>query len=594
MKYKLVEDMVKERQECDIYIRVSSERQVQGFSLDAQKRELMNYAETRGLKVHNVYVEPGKSGKDIDGREQFQKMLYDVTRPDSKVRYILVFKLSRFGRNARDILNTLNIIQQYGVDLISKEDGLDSSSQAGKLLIPFLGVMAEMERDNISTQTMSGRIEKAKQGGWGGGFAPFGYDNINGQLVVNEDAYIVKMIYDKYINENIGMKTIADYLNRNGIKKRKAKNRQNYRFEDWTDHAIKYILDNEVYTGYVCFGRRRTVQCINQETGKLEYKLLKQKEYIVSDEQSHEALVSKEMWDKAQQLRKNRGVKGNKNIGQTPKHLLSGILKCPDCGSNMVINYNKWCNQDGSHKVTRTYICGHYNRAGAHGECKRNGVAADRIEKEVVNYTKNLVAKPEFAEYVKQKIGKSLDLSELEKELSSYDKKIKVLERNKDSLFKDIDNLLDDDKIANRKRIDMNKRLDKIYEELERVEEERKVCLEKIGAVRQQELNEKRIYQLLLDFNKIYDKLSDIDMQKLLQSLVSEIQVYKKEEIKVSKTYIKKIRYAFDVDNFSANLGNKNGYIETVCLLGNRNAKPDSYVDLSINIEDYHRIKNEE
>lgn len=86
----------------------------------------------------------------------------------------------------------------------------------------------------------------------------------------------------------------------------------------------------------------------------------------------------------------------------------------------MVMNYNKWCNQDGSYKVTRTYICGHYNRAGAHVECKRNGVAADRIEKEVVNYTKNLVAKPEFAEYVKQKIGKSLDLSELEKELSSY------------------------------------------------------------------------------------------------------------------------------------------------------------------------------
>lgn len=121
--------------------------------------------------------------------------------------------------------------------------------------------------------------------------------------------------------------------------------------------------------------------------------------------------------------------------------------------------------------------------------------------------------------------------------------------------------------MANRKRIDMNKRLDKIYEELERVEEEQKVCLEKIGAVRQQELDEKRIYQLLLDFNKIYDKLSDIDRQKLLQSLVSEIQVYKKEEIKVSKTYVKKIRYAFDVDNFAANLGNKNGYVETVVLL---------------------------
>lgn len=125
---------------------------------------------------------------------------------------------------------------------------------------------------------------------------------------------------------------------------------------------------------------------------------------------------------------------------------------------------------------------------------------------------------------------------------------IKVLERNKDSLFKDIDNLLDDDKMVNRKRIDMNKRLDKI----------------------QEELDEKRIYQLLLDFNKIYDKLSDIDRQKLLQSLVSEIQVYKKEEIKVSKTYVKKIRCAFDVDNFVANSGNKNSYEETVCLLSKK------------------------
>lgn len=221
-------------------------------------------------------------------------MIYDITRPDSKVRYILVFKLSRFGRNARDILNTLNIIQSYGVDLISKEDGLDSSSQAGKLLIPFLGVMAEMERENISTQTMSGRIEKAKQGGWNGGMTPFGYDCIDGQLCPNEDAYIVRLIFEKYINENIGVKTIADYLNRNGIKKRKAKNQQHYRFEDWSDRAIKNIIDNEVYTGYVCFGRRRTVQCVNQETGKLEYKLLRQKEYIVSDEQSHEPLAYSE------------------------------------------------------------------------------------------------------------------------------------------------------------------------------------------------------------------------------------------------------------------------------------------------------------
>ena len=135
------------------------------------------------------------------------------------------------------------------------------------------------------------------------------------------------LIYQKYIDENMGMKAIADYLNRNGIKKQRPKNKQDYKFDDWSDHTIKAILDNPVYTGYIAFGRRRTVKCINEE-GEIVDKLLKQEDYITSDEQSHEALVSKELWDKAQQKRKSRAVRGNKRIGQAPKHLLSGILKC--------------------------------------------------------------------------------------------------------------------------------------------------------------------------------------------------------------------------------------------------------------------------
>lgn len=172
-----------------------------------------------------------------------------------------------------------------------------------------------------------------------------------------------------------------------------------------------------------------TLQSIKLKTNKVEvegiYKL-HQDDYITSDEQSHEALVSKELWDKVQQKRKSRVVRGNKRIGQTPKHLLSGILKCPDCGCNMVINYNKWCNQDGSNKQTRTYICGHYNRSGAHGQCNRNGVSAEMIEKEVVNYTRKLISNPQFTSYVKEKIGCSIDVSEIEKEIKSYEKKLKI------------------------------------------------------------------------------------------------------------------------------------------------------------------------
>ena len=583
-KYKKVSEVFEKRKKCNIYIRVSSERQVQGFSLDAQKRELIQYAELKGLEINKIYIEEGKSGKDIDGREEFQKMLNDVLRADSDVGYIIVFKLSRFGRNVRDILNTINLIHKYGIALLSKDEGIDSSSPMGNMMIAILGTIAEMERENISIQTMLGREEKAKQGGWNGGFAPYGYDIEDGRLVPNENSYIVKMIYQKYVEEDIGMKTIANYLNRNGIKKVRPKNRQDYQFDDWSDHTIKAILDNPVYTGYIVFGRRRTVQCINED-GEIVDKLLKQDDYITSDEQSHEALVSKEMWDKARQKRKSRAVRGNKKIGQTPKHLLSGILKCPDCGCNMVINYNKWCNQDGSNKQTRTYICGHYNRAGAHGQCNRNGVAAERIELEVVNYTKKLISNPKFTSYVKEKIGCSTDVSELEKEIESYDKELKALERNKEMLYKDIDRLVDDDKIANRKREDMNRRLDNIYKDIDELETLKLECEEKVAIIKKQEFDRDKIYNMLLNFNKIFDKLEDEEKQQLIQSLISKVEIYKKDEVKTTNTYIKEITYAFDVFDLDGNiLGNKGNNVETVVLLSQR--KADDYLEVEIDLDE--------
>lgn len=569
MAYRMVSEILSKRKKCVIYIRVSSERQVQGFSLDGQKRELTDYAKILGYEVQNIYIEEGKSGKNIEGRDEFQRMLYDVTRPDSEVGYVLVYKLSRFGRNTRDILNSINMLSSYGVHLLTKEEGLDSSNTTGKMLIAILGTIAEMERENIVVQTMLGREEKAKQGGWNGGFAPLGYSIVDEKLVPNEHAYIVKLIFQKYVNEDIGIKGIVDYLNKNGIKKPKIKNRMDYQFDDWSTHTIKHILDNPIYTGFVYFGRRRTKECINDETGAIEYKLLKQKEedYICSDVQAHEALVSKEDFEKAKLKRKHRACKGNRNIGQNPRHLLSGVLVCPDCGSKMVINYNKWKNKDGTYHETRTYICGHYNRSGVHGNCKRNGICADWIEKEVVEYTKALVRNEIFISDVKEKIGTSIDVSELKKEIVSLDKKIKMLLRNKESLEKEIDNIFDDDKIALKKRTDMNKRLNKIYEQISDFEIERQETKDKMEAVLQEQLNEENIYQKLLDFDKVYDTLSDEDKRKLIQTFISKIEIYKKSEVKGRKSYIKKIRYAFDIEHPDVNLGNKGNDVETVCLL---------------------------
>ena len=165
---------------CYIYTRVSTSMQVDGYSLDAQKDKLKKYAEFQDMVVAGEYSDEGKSGKNIEGRPQFLQMLKDIESGKDKVEFVLVFKLSRFGRNAADVLSSLQRMQDFGVNLICVEDGIDSSKDSGKLMISVLSAVAEIERENILVQTMEGRRQKAREGKWNGGFAPYGYKLVDG------------------------------------------------------------------------------------------------------------------------------------------------------------------------------------------------------------------------------------------------------------------------------------------------------------------------------------------------------------------------------------------------------------------------------
>ena len=245
--------MNREGKKCFLYSRVSTEMQVEGYSLEAQKNCLKKFAEREEMQIVDYYEDAGKSGKSIEGRPAFKKMLSDIESGQS-VDYILVYKLSRFGRNAADILNSLEFIQTYDVNLICIEEGIDSSQTSGKLLISILSAVAEIERENILEQTMNGRREKARQGLWNGGPAPYGYTLKDNKLYINEDeAELVRLIYDKYINTTIGYSGIAKYLNLQGIKKVVRTDRM---IEEWSAHFINLILENPVYCGKSAYGRR--------------------------------------------------------------------------------------------------------------------------------------------------------------------------------------------------------------------------------------------------------------------------------------------------------------------------------------------------
>ena len=172
------------RKKCYIYTRVSTAAQTEGYSLDAQQKRLKDFAEYKGLEIAGEYCDAGKSGHSIKGRPAFMEMMDDITSGKDDISFVLVFKLSRFGRNAADVLKSMQTLMDYDIDLICVEDSIDSSTQGGRLTLAILSAVSEIERVNIWIQCMSGNMQKVLKAGRAGGPIPYGYRSREGGCVI--------------------------------------------------------------------------------------------------------------------------------------------------------------------------------------------------------------------------------------------------------------------------------------------------------------------------------------------------------------------------------------------------------------------------
>lgn len=524
-----------------MYLRVSTEMQVEGYSLDAQLTSIGKYAKAYDIEVVKTYKDEGKSGTSVAGRDDFIRMLEDIEAGTVNVDYVLVFKLSRFGRNSADVLNSLQKLQEHNVNLICTEDRLDSSTGSGKLMITVLSAVAEIERVNIVEQTMAGRRQKAEEGKWNGGFPPYGYslgkDDI---LKVNEaEAKAVRVIYDKYINDNMGFNALAKYLNRQGINKIPRKNGT---LTNWSAKLVKDIIDNPVYKGYIAYGRR-TKEKVKGTSN--EYKTVRQEDYIVA-KGKHKPIISTEAWEEAHALRLETGVASPSSIGRERIHLLSGILRCPECGGPMYTNKNSWTRKDGEYVERHYYVCSRaYQARGV--ECNyKASLRKEVIESDVLNAVRGLVKDPLFAEEVKAKIGKEVDTSEIDKELGEYRKSLRQAKTAKDTLENEIDQLPYDTTHRERKIQDMNRRLDRAYDELIEVEEKIKDLLLKREAVESNALTLEQVYEVLENFDLLFDKMSEEDKKRTVVYLIKEVEAYKEPQGK-TLSRLKSITFNFPV-----------------------------------------------
>ena len=428
----------KEKIKVYLYTRVSTTMQIDGYSLDAQKTKMKAFCDYNEYEIAGEYEDAGKSGKSIEGRIAFNQMMDDIKSGKDEVSYVLVFKLSRFGRNAADVLATLQVMQDFGVNLICVEDGIDSSKDAGKLMISVLSAVAEIERENIRVQTMEGRMQKAREGKWNGGFAPYGYALIDGKLVVNEEeAVVIRTIFDQYVNTDLGANGIAKYLENHGIHKIARQNGKNPLFDA---ALIRRIIQNPVYSGKISYGRRRTEKVHGTRN---EYRQVKKDDYLLVDG-LHEALVSEEVWEQAQ-VKVAAQAKKYEKVNRDKKekiHLLSGILKCPVCGAGMYGNKSIKKRKDGSnYKDFYYYGCKHRNMTRGHKCDYKKQVHEEMLDASVAEVISKLVSNPKFSDLIRSKINMEVDTSALDQEIANYEKQLRQLYHNKDTILSDIDSL---------------------------------------------------------------------------------------------------------------------------------------------------------
>ena len=579
--------MNKERIKVYTYKRVSTAMQIDGYSLDAQRARMKAYADFNDYEIVGEYEDAGKSGKSIEGRMQFRQMMEDVKSGKDNISYVLVFKLSRFGRNAADVLSTLQVMQDFGVNLICVEDGIDSSKDAGKLMISVLSAVAEIERENIRVQTMEGRIQKAREGKWNGGFAPYGYQLVNGKLEINEEeAVAIRTIYEQYVNTDIGSNGISKYLENHGIRKIQRQNGKNPLFDA---HLVRLILKNPVYCGKIAYGRRKTEKVHGTRN---EYHLVEQENFLLVDG-LHEAIIPEDVWNAAQakliaQAKKYEHVNKGKN---ERTHLLSGIVKCPICGAGMYGNKSIKYKKDGTkYKDFFYYGCKHRGMQRGHKCDYRKQIREELLDDAVAEVIVKLVSNPHFASMMQEKINMKVDTTAIDQEITNYEKQLRQDYAIKSKLIEEIDNLNPDDRHYIRRKADLDDRLYRMYDKIEELESQLMDARAKKTSIEAEKITGDNIYKVLIYFDKLYFAMNDVEWRQLIEALIAEIQIY--EERKPNGQWLKSIRFKLPIIENDLSIGLDNGeHVETIVLFSKLHTKQNIEVELEMSEMDLTAVE---
>lgn len=303
---------------CAAYCRVSSNSEDQLHSYTAQVKfysEMFKDSEIQMLV--DIYADEGITGTCENKRPEFQRLIKDCKR--GKIDRIYTKSISRFARNTKDCLKNIRELSSLGISIFFEKENIDTANIADEMIITLMGGLAQEESTSISQNMRWSIHRRMKEGTFEPSTVPYGYDKVDGNLVVNEaEAAVIRMIYNMYLN-GTGISRIAIYLNEKGIKT-KMHNKQ------WCASSVSYILTNEKYTGNSLLQKRYSTETVPIQLKRNNGE--KPKYYV---ENSHESIISQEMFDNVQAI-----LQGRRKWFYycKSKSIMSGYIKCGYCGDS--------------------------------------------------------------------------------------------------------------------------------------------------------------------------------------------------------------------------------------------------------------------
>lgn len=393
------------------YARVSTEKESQVESFEKQIEFFNEFTKKNNYELYKLYADEGISGKQIKHRKQFQQMMQDAKA--KKFDKVVVKDVSRFARNTVDLLQSIRELKSYGieVDFLNNGEIMEGGSE---FILTILGAMAQQESANMSKRVKFGKDITAKKGR-----VPnivFGYDKIPDErytLKMNEEeAKIVKEIFESYVYKGIGTTKIAWDLNDRGIRTKKTKSK-------WVQTSIVRMLKNPIYTGRVTNKKSEVTDFI---TGTR--KDLPEEEWITV-ERPEMRIISDELFNRAQDIlaqRSNEFKLNNKR--EKTEYIFSTIIYCKHCGYSFRRIRRKYT-EDGKEYIR--WVCSGRNSMGVN-HCPNTTVID---EEELLNAIK---------EYLKSIISNKKNfMKAVEKEFEKITKLRESNERSEESLLQEIE-----------------------------------------------------------------------------------------------------------------------------------------------------------